>query len=593
MTKQVNDNITQLFIDGFCGAGGTTHGIHEAVDSNGNSVAKVVACINHDPKAIMSHSANYPDCYHAIEDIRTAHLEPIKKLMDKELQENPYAKKCGWFSLECVHFSKAKGGGARNEDSRTLANSLFRYEEVFDFDFIYIENVEEFMSWGKLDENGKPISKDKGTDYIKWVKKMCSYGFNYEYRILNCADYGAPTTRVRYFGIFAKKGYEIRFPQPTHSKVAKVGTLFSSNLKPWRPVKECLNFEDEGNCIFDRKIPLSEKTLERIYAGLVKYVAGGKDSFIANYYSGKPEHKVSSIEQPIGTITTIPHASVVKAHFMPKFLSNNAKTGINAGCDVNRPCPTVTCQGRLGLATAKFLMQNNFGANGRNPSLNAPARTLTASGGQLYIISAQQFLAKYYSGDGHVASIDNPAPTVRTKDALSKIHCTFLAKYYKSGQNVASIDEPSPTVTTKDRLSMITVSGKKSWLLNPQYKSNGRSVDDPCFTLIARMDKMPPYLVTAETGELAIEIKDDDSPATKQIKEFMSIYGIYEIKMRMLNVQELKLITGFPKDYILCGTQADMKKFIGNAVPPAIAKALVESLHGVIKTSYLTKKRVA
>lgn len=545
--------ISQLWIDLFCGAGGTSQGLHTAKNNEGNSVAKVVACINHDPKAIQSHAKNFPDCLHCIEDIRTAHLAPIQRILQQGKHKNPQAATCLWASLECTHFSKAKGGGARDADSRTLANYMFRYVEGLTPDYIYIENVYEFMSWGELNEHGKPISKEQGKDYVRWVKKMCSYGYNYDFRLLNCADYGAPTTRVRYFGVFAKKGLEIRFPQPTHSKVPKVGSLFNSELKKWRPVKECLDFSDEGNCIFDRKTPLSERTLERIYAGLVKYVAGGKNAFIANYYSGNPSCKVSDIDDPSGTITTIPHQSVVKASFMPKFLSNNAKTGINAGCDVNNPCPTVTTQGRIGLCQA-FMVQNNFDANGRNPSLEEPARTVTASGGQLYLCHAD-FLMKYFGGVHHTTSVDDPASTLTTKDRLAKVSVNWLDKQYGTGGN-QSINEPATTLTNVPKLNFVETD-----FLNTQ---------------------LPSYLSITEWGEILVSINKTDSEATRKIKQFMASYGIFKIKMRMLKVSELKAITGFPVDYVLAGSQADQKKFIGNAVPPPIAKALAEALHEVI-----------
>lgn len=114
--------------------------------------------------------------------------------------------------------------------------------------------------------------------------------------------------------------------------------------------------------------------------------------------------------------------------------------------------------------------------------------------------------------------------------------------------------------------------------MNPQYKSAGGSVEKPCFTLIARMDKMPPYLVATETGEAVIEVYSTDSPMTAKIKEFMALYGIVDIKMRMLKIPELKKIMGFPEDYVLVGSQADQKKFIGNAVEVTIARAWCEAL---------------
>ena len=114
--------------------------------------------------------------------------------------------------------------------------------------------------------------------------------------------------------------------------------------------------------------------------------------------------------------------------------------------------------------------------------------------------------------------------------------------------------------------------------MNPQFNSPGSSIDDPCFTLIARMDKRPPCLIVTESGEMAIEIYETDSPMMIKIKQFMAMYGIVDIKMRMLVVDELKLIMGFPEDYVLIGTQAEQKKFIGNAVEVTIARKWCEAL---------------
>lgn len=130
----------------------------------------------------------------------------------------PDAKLILWASLECTNFSKAKGGQPRDADSRTLAEFLFRYQHSLDPDFIQIENVVEFRSWGPLDENGKPVSRDKGIDYEQWRKNMCDYGYWDEWRELNSADFGGYTSRNRLFGCFAKEGLPIVWPTPTHSK---------------------------------------------------------------------------------------------------------------------------------------------------------------------------------------------------------------------------------------------------------------------------------------------------------------------------------------------------------------------------------------
>lgn len=308
--------VSLLYIDLFCGAGGTSTGVELAKDENGQKLAKVIACVNHDANAIASHSANHPDALHFTEDIRTLELSPLIDHVADMRRKYPEAEVVIWASLECTNFSKAKGGQARDADSRTLAEHLFRYIEAINPSYIQIENVEEFMSWGEVDENGKPISMDKGKSYQRWVRNVKRYGYNFDHRILNAADFGAYTSRKRFFGIFAKKGLPIVWPEPTHCKSGEQ-TLFGSRQK-WKPVKDVLDFEDEGTSIFTRKKPLSEKTLERIYAGLIRFVAGGKDAFIVKWNS----------------------------------MSRNG--GYNAP-GVDEPCHAVTCQNRLGVANIRFL----------------------------------------------------------------------------------------------------------------------------------------------------------------------------------------------------------------------------------------------
>ena len=405
------EKIELLYIDLFCGAGGTSTGVNSA-RLDDKQCAQVVACVNHDKNAIASHAANHPEAMHFTEDIRTLELSPLLTHLQSCRRQYPDALVVLWASLECTNFSKAKGGMPRDADSRTLAEHLFRYIEAINPDYIQIENVEEFMSWGDVDENGKPVSMDKGKSYTRWVRNVKKYGYNFDFRILNAADYGAYTSRKRFFGIFAKKGLPITFPEATHSKEGST-SLFGT-LEKWRPVRECLDFDDEGDSIFGRKKPLVEATLERIYAGLIKFVAEGKEAFIVKYNSV------------------------------------NKRTGKHIPPSIDEPCPTVATQNRLGLAKV-------------------------------------QFLSKQFSGD-------------------------------------------------------------------PMSKN-----------------------VSVEEGYKYC-IYDTDTPMMVKIKEFMALYGIVEITMRMLKIPELKKIMGFPDDYVLVGTQAEQKKYIGNAVEVTIARRWCEAL---------------
>jgi len=547
--------ISMLYIDLFCGAGGTSTGVEKARLEN-EQCAKVIVCVNHDANAIASHAANHPDALHFTEDIRKLELSPMVEHLAKCKAQYPDAYIVLWASLECTNFSKAKGGQPRDADSRTLAEHLFRYIEAIEPDYIQIENVEEFMSWGDMDENGKPISMDKGRLYQKWVRNVKKYGFDFDYRILNAADYGAYTTRKRFFGIFAKKGLPITFPEPTHCKNGRKD-MFSS-LERWKPVKEVLDFSDEGETIFRAK-PLAEKTLERIYAGLVKFVAGGKDAFLVKYNSMSRTGKYNApgVDEPCPVVATQNRLGVAQVCFLSKQFSGHPES---KNVSVEEPAGTITCRDHHAFVSAHY-------GNGFNRSVNEPSATVTTKD-RLSLVTPR-FIANEYSGGGQHTSIDNICPAILTNPKQKLITCKPWIMNTSFSNIGSSIEEPAQT---------ITANRKWHYLMNPQFNSAGRSVDNPCFTLIARMDKMPPYLVVTETGRVAVEIYDTDSPMTRKIKEFMALYGIVDIKMRMLRIPELKKIMGFPEDYMLIGTQADQKKFIGNAVEVNMARVLCEAL---------------
>lgn len=478
-----------LYIDLFCGAGGTSTGV-ETARRNGERCAKVIACVNHDANAIASHAANHPEALHFTEDIRTLELSPLVAHTAAMRRAYPDAFVVLWASLECTNFSKAKGGQPRDADSRTLAEHLFRYIEAVDPDYIQIENVEEFMSWGDLDASGKPISKDAGRMYRQWVGNVCGYGYRFDSRILNSADYGAYTSRRRFFGIFAKEGLPIVFPEPTHSRDGASG-LFGG-LKRWRPVREVLDFSDEGESIFGRRKPLVEATLERIYAGLIKFVAGGRDAFLVKWNS-------------------------------------MSRTGKYRAPGIDEPCPTVATQNRLGIARVSFLSKYYGGSpQGKSSSVEEPAGAVTTR-------DHHSFITAYY-GNGHNHGIDEPAPTLTTRDRLA-----FVDMQYGNG-TPAAVDRPAPTVTTNPKHQLVTC------------RRHGTSIPR-CGT-----------------------VGNADSPAMVKIREFMALYGIADIRMRMLRITELKRIMGFPADYVLVGTQADQKKFIGNAVEVNMARVLCEAL---------------
>ena len=474
-------SISLLYVDLFCGAGGTSTGV-ESATLNNKKTAIVISCVNHDKNAIASHFENHPEAQHFTEDIRTLDLAPLAKHVAEMRKKYPFAKLVLWASLECTNHSNAKGGMSRDADSRTLAEHVNRYVIAINPDSVQIENVKEFMDWGPLKQKEKegvlqfdkkgnaimhPDPLTKGTDFKRWVESIKSLGYSYDYRILNSADFNAYTSRRRFFAQFSAAGFPTVWPEPTNEKNGV-------NLPKWNAVKHCLDFSAEGKSIFGRKIPIVDNTLKRIYAGMEKFVPVGEEKFLSAYYG--TGDNVSSVEDP---------------------------------------CPVVPTKDRFTIVKYTFI--------------------------------DQQF------GKSKPTSIENSCNAVTVNPKFAKVDCNYF-------------------------------------LMNPQYQSKGGSINDTCFTLIERMDKMPPYLVeTSHVGVfpsfikikdsvLIYEIYETDSEILKKIKEFMAAHGLIDVKMRMLFILELKRIMGFPEDYVLIGTQAEQKKYIGNAVEVNVAKALCEAI---------------
>lgn len=527
-------------IDTFSGAGGTTEGFEQA-RAGKKKIARVIACINHDPVAIESHRANHKKAMHFTEDIKNFDVKKFPAYSKNAIRFL-------WASLECTNFSNAKGGKPREADSRTLANHLFRYIEHLEPDYIGIENVREFMSWGELDRNGKPISRDKGKDYLKWINKVKSYGYEYDWRLLNSADYGAYTSRTRLFIIFAKKGLPIKFPEPTHSKKGDTA-LFKT--KKWKAVKDVLDFSDEGISIFGRKKELSEKTLGRIYEGLEKFIPGDEN-------------------------------------FIVKYMGNNQKTGINTGKSINVPLNTITTQNRLGVVKVNKLFAYSYISEAAK-DLKEPFYTITTQP-QHAIVNAEYLIN--YNHTSKTNDINLPAPTLLTKDKYAKIKPVYFMDYqYSEGQKNKSIELPSGSLTTIPKQNIVRV--EKAFIMNRQYNNIGSSIEKPGQTIIASQGKRPQYLIVTELGELAIEIYETDSNVIKKIKRFMAEHGLIDVKMRMLKVPELLKIQGFPDGYILKGNQTQQKKYIGNSVVPLMSKKLIEALYQVLHNKGLIIRKAA
>jgi DNA (cytosine-5)-methyltransferase 1 len=417
------------------------------------------------------------------EDIRTVDISPIVTLVKEKREAEPDCKIAIWASLECTNFSRAKCG-PKDADSRTLAEDMFRYLDAIDPDFFWVENVEEFRSWGPLDEEGNPDKSKLGESYRNWCDKLVNDYFDFHYfdEVLMSSDYGGRTIRKRLFLQFAKDSNNIGTPKQTHSKDGSVGA-------EWLPVRDVLDLSNHGNSIFTRKRRLVEKTHKNIYKGLTKYTPDKGTKFGYTYY-----------------------------------------------------------------------------------------------------------------GNSGLLHVDNPCPTLTTKDRVALVNVSPICTMQQFGNAVMrSIDEPFGTLTTVPKGDLISAKSV-SFVVNPQYGGSTRSIDQPAATVIARQDKAPLSLASAprhdfdsiirrvpgagnehiefdaKNNQLIYTIYEDDDQWFQLIKEYMFENNLIDVCTRTLTVVEMLQIQGFPADYVLEGTQTEAKKYIGNSVEVNVGIALFKAI---------------
>lgn len=365
----------EISIDCFCGGGGASLGYEMATGM------QISIAINHDMNAILMHQANHPDTLHLKEDIFKADLRKYLKKDD--------IVRFMWASPDCTSHSKAKGGQPRLSGLRILPWAVYKMcKQVLEAtgklpECLIMENVEEIQQWGPLDEKGYPIKERAGEDYQKFVRSMKLLGFRFDSRELVAADYGAPTTRKRWYAIFRSDAKEIVWPKPTHNRFGTDG------LNQWVPVSTCLDFSDLGKSIFDRKKPLVENTQRRIANGIKKYIIENPKPFFV------PEKDAMS--------------------FLIQYHSETRSCDVR-GQTLNEPIKTLDTSNRYGLVTA-FITK--FYKTGIGQGCDEPLHTITTSPGHFGLVSA--FLIKYYGGEQHGQSLDQPLGTIVTKDRFGLI----------------------------------------------------------------------------------------------------------------------------------------------------------------------------
>lgn len=580
-----------LVVDNFAGGGGASTGIAMALGRDPD------IAINHSPQAIAMHKINHPATRHLIEDVWA--VDPLVECAGSPVD-------LAWFSPDCTHFSRAKGGKPRSKKTRALAWVVVRWAKAVRPAVIMLENVEEFLTWGPVDENGDPCRRRRGRTFKMWVGKLRALGYEVQWRSLVAADFGAPTTRKRFFLIARCDGEKIVWPEPTHGR---------HGAKPWRAAAEVIDFALPCPSIFERKKPLAEATLRRIAAGLRRYVIESPRPFVI-HLTHHGERATHTVDKPLPTVTganrgemalvtpfvstqfgqsvgraaTDPLPTVTgggmghQAVVMPYLMTNT--TG-HPGRAAEEPVPTITTGDHHYLVTPFLAAVKTWGGGGNDPrSVEEPMRTVTASKRGEFVLVAPTLVQTGYGERAGQAprapGLDKPLGTV-VPGGKHALVAAFLAKHYTQprGGVHAGIPctDPLGTATARDHHSVVTAQLALSFesgvrvnhtndvraFLVKYYGSDGsaqsqqQSLFDPLHTVTSK----------ARFGLVTIAGTE---------------YQITDIGMRMLAPKELFAAQSFPDEHRLDVpfkgrrlTKTELIDLCGNSVPPVMAYALVKA----------------
>ncbi|MBS4198591.1 DNA cytosine methyltransferase [Bacillus sp. FJAT-49732] len=400
------DLFREIIVDNFAGGGGASTGIEMATGLN------VDIAINHDPAAIAMHKANHPDTEHYLESVWD--IDPVEVVKGRKVG-------LCWFSPDCTHFSKAKGGKPKKKEIRGLAWVAVRWAATVKPRVIILENVEEFKTWGPLLENGQPDPNKKGKTFNSFVKALKRQGYEVKFKELKACDYGAPTTRKRFFMIARCDGKPIVWPKATHGESDEVNVQLGLK-KPYRTAGEIIDWSLDCPSIFTRKRPLAENTMRRIARGIQKFVLENPSPFIVRIgqtgYGG--DRLQYTLDQPLTTIVTKAEHCLVTP-FISTYYTETTKNGMR-GQSTEEPLHTISTANRFGLVAA--FLAKNYGGNYKGPGIN----------------------------------LNEPLHTITVKDHHSLVQA-FLLKYYGSDTG-QSLNDPLHTITTKDRFGLVTLKGQ-------------------------------------------------------------------------------------------------------------------------------------
>jgi DNA (cytosine-5)-methyltransferase 1 len=533
----------ELIVDNFAGGGGASTGIELATGYS------VDIAINHDPEAIKMHKANHPNTKHYCENVWA--VDPIKAC-------NGHPVGLAWFSPDCKHFSKAKGGKPKDKNIRGLAWVALRWAGLVRPRVIMLENVEEFKTWGPLNRRHHPIRAKQGKTFERFVQQLRELGYEVEFRELIAADYGAPTMRKRFFMIARCDGKPIVWPEPTHgpadSEEVKAGLL-----KPYVGAYTQLDFSLPCPSIFDtaeeikkkygiRAVrPLAPKTMDRIARGLKKFVLDNPEPFIIQCNHGG-ERRPNDIREPMPTITGKHGYGIVEPYMVQCKYNNEAQ-------DVQKPIGTLTTVGSHLLVEPYMVQIGQTGfTKDRSKDVREPLTTIVSKNEHCLISPTLiQYHSETAQGEVRGQTIKDPIMTVDGSNRYGLV-TSFLSKFYKSGIGQDE-REPLHTITT----SAGHFGEVRAFLIKYYGDATGQDIEKPLDTVTTK-DRF---------GLVTIEGVD---------------YQIVDIGLRMLEPKELYGCQGFPDDYIIdhdytgkTYPRSEQVRRCGNAVCPPIPAALVKA----------------
>lgn len=451
----------ELIVDCFAGGGGASQAIFQATGRHPD------VAINHDPEAVAMHAANHPTTRHFCKSIYQVDPDDI-------IREYKRPIGLAWFSPDCTHHSKARGGKPKEKHIRDLAWTVVHWAERAVYQgqrprVIFIENVEEFIDWGDLDEHGQPIADAKGRTFVKWATALRKLGYKVEWKELRACDYGAPTIRKRLFIVARCDGKPIVWPKPTHGAVG-------TGLPPYRTAAECIDWSVPAPSIFDRKKPLAENTLRRVAKGTKRYTIDAKQPFIVNL-THHGSDRIEAIDEPFKTIT-----------------------GANRG-EKAVATPTLI---QMGYGEAP-------GQQPRVPGLEKPLGTVVAGGGKHGLVTPNLIPIAHYNGTDPVYDPEKPMNTITAtpKGGSIALVSTHITKF-RTGAVGSDMKEPLHTITAGGKserpagaphaMGMLSAHLAQHNTMPNGGTHSGRSVDEPVSTVTATGSQQG--LVTAQMARL-------------------------------------------------------------------------------------------